>query len=71
MAPPNSPVLQQLHRLDKFSPGFYNQLYNLLGGDEYVQCMQNIQGDDVIWVVEYLDKVRRRTALPRSPLKPS
>ena len=32
--------------------------------------MPTIQGDDIVWLVDYLDRVRRRTALPRSPLKP-
>lgn len=71
MASPDSPVLQQLHRLDRSSPNFYNQLYDLLRGDEYARCMPNLQGDDVIWVVDYLDKVRHRTAHPHSPLKSS
>ena len=32
--------------------------------------MSNLQGDDLMWLVDYLDKVCRRVALPHSPLHP-
>ena len=32
--------------------------------------MQNLQGDDLMWLADYLDKVRRRIAPPHSPFKP-
>ena len=71
MSSPNPPALQQLRRLDKSSSEFHDQLSNVLYGEEYQQCVPNIQGDDLVWLVDYLDKVRRRAALPRFPLKPA
>lgn len=52
------PTLQKLHDLDKFSPDFGNQLCNLLHGEEYAQCLPNLEGDDLGWLVDYLDEVR-------------
>ncbi|KAF9642914.1 kinase-like protein [Thelephora ganbajun] len=56
MASPSSPALQQLHCLNASSPNFYDQLYNLLCGQEYVQCVPNLKDDDLVWLVNYLDK---------------
>ena len=66
MPPPNSPVLQQLDRL---LSEFYSQLRNVLCGEKYKQCVPNLQGDDLVWLVDYLDKVCRRAALFHSPLE--
>ena len=63
------PALQQFRRLDRSSSGFHDQLSDILYGHEYRQCVPNLQGDDLIWLAEYLDKVRCYTALPRSPFK--
>ena len=71
MASPGSPVLQQLHHLDRSSPDFHDQLWDALYGQEYVRCVPKLKGDDLVWLVDYLDKVRRRAAPPHSPLKPS
>ena len=71
MSLPSSPALQQLNSLERSSPDFHDQFCNVLYGEEYVQCVPNIQGDDLAWLVNYLDKVRRRVALLRSPLKPA
>jgi hypothetical protein len=71
MSSPSPPALQQLHRLDRSSSGFHDQLSNVLYGEEYTQCVPNLQDDDLTWLVDYLDKVRRRVALPHSPLKPA
>ena len=68
---PSSPTLQQLDRLNRSSPDFHDQLYNVLYGQEYKQCVPNLQGEDLVWLVNYLDKVRRRVALSRSPLMPA
>ena len=68
MLSPTSPALQQLHHLDRSSPNFHDQLCNALHGEEYTQCLPNLQGDDLVWIIDYLDKVRRRVALPYSPL---
>ncbi|KAF9646907.1 hypothetical protein BDM02DRAFT_2871174 [Thelephora ganbajun] len=56
MTSPSSPALQQLHCFDASSPNFYDQLYNLLCRQEYVQCIPNLKGDDLVWLVNYLDK---------------
>jgi hypothetical protein len=71
MPSPNSPVLQRLDRLNKTSLDFPDQFCNIIYGEEYVQCAWNLEGDDLVWLVEYLDKVRRRVALLHSPLKPA
>ena len=67
MSSPTPPALQQLHRLDGSSSEFHDQLGNILYGEEYRRCAQDLQGDDLVWLVDYLDKVRRHVALPFSP----
>ena len=69
MSPPSSPPLQQLDRLDKSSPDFHDQLCSVLYGQDYVQCERDLGEGDLIWLIEYLDKVRRHVAVPHSPLK--
>ena len=71
MSLPIVPALQQLHHLDRSSPGFNDQLCNVLYGSEYSQCAPNLQGGDLAWLVDYLDKVRRHVTLPCSPLQPA
>ncbi|KAF9644146.1 kinase-like protein [Thelephora ganbajun] len=56
MASPSSPALQRLHRLDTSSPDFDDQLCSALYGGEYVQCLQNLKGDDLVWLADYLDR---------------
>jgi len=68
MSSPSPPALQRLHRLDRSSSDFQDQLSNALYGEEYKRCVSNLQGDDLVWLVDYLDKVRRPIALSRSPL---
>jgi hypothetical protein len=53
------PTLQQLDLLNRSSPNFHNQLSNILYGQEYQQCVPNLKGDDLSWLIDYLDKVRR------------
>ena len=57
MSSPSLPALQQLHRLNKYSSGYYDQLSNALYGKEYQQCVPDLQGDDLAWLIDYLDKV--------------
>ena len=71
MSSPSFPALQQLPSLDRSLSGFHDQLTNVLYGEEYRQCVPNLQGNDLIWLVEYLNKVHYRATLSRSPLKPS
>jgi len=70
MSSPSSPVLQRLFRLDRSSPDFHDQLEDVLYGPEYVQCEQTLEGDDPVWLIDYLEEVRCYIALPHSPLKP-
>ena len=69
MSSPTSPALQQLLRLNNSSSKFQDQISNVLYGEEYKQCVQNLQGDDLVWLVDYLDKVRRHVTLFCSPPK--
>ena len=71
MASPSSPVLQQLDCLDRASPEFHDQFTNVLYGREYMQCVSNLQDDDLVWLVDYLGEVRYHVALLRSLLKPT
>lgn len=67
----NPPPLQKLRCLNKpLSAGFHDQLASILSAEEYKQCVPNLQGDDLVWLVDYLDKVRPCVALPHSPLSP-
>ena len=59
MTTPSHPTLQKLHRLDTSQPDFGDQLYNILNGWEYAGCEWNLKGDDLAWLVNYMDKVRR------------
>jgi len=58
MSSPSLPALQRLHRLDRSSSDFQDQLSNALYGEEHKRCVSNLQGDDLVWLVDYLDKVR-------------
>lgn len=69
MALPTLPALQRLHLLDKSLSGFQDQLSDALHGEEYWQCVQNLEGDDLAWLVEYLDKVPYPVTVPHLPLK--
>jgi len=63
--------LLQLRRLDKSSPKFIDELADVLCGEEYRRDVPNFQGDDLLWLVDFLDMVCCRITPPRSPLKPS
>ena len=71
MSLPSLPVFQQLHHLDKSSPDFHDQLCNVFYGSKYSKCVPDLQGDDLVWLVDYLDKVCRCVTLLHSPLKPA
>ena len=60
-------VLQRLRHLNRSSPYFHDQLSSFLYEQEYVQWVQNLQGGDLVWLVDYLDKVCCHAILPRSP----
>jgi len=61
--------LQQLHRLDRSLPTFHDQVCNILYEEEYQKCVLDLQGDDSVWLVEYLNEVHHHITLPHSPLK--
>ena len=50
--------LQTLLQLDKSSPQFPNSLCDVLGGREFNEHIPTLQTDDLMGVIEYLDKVR-------------
>ena len=58
MTSSRSPILQQLDRLDKSSLDFPGQLDAILRGQEYEQSVADVQGDDLTWLVDYLNEVR-------------
>ena len=49
--------LQQLCDLDPSSPQFHKQLSSCLRGSEFRSAVSNLQGEDVAWVIEYLNNV--------------
>ena len=55
MTSPN--LLQQLHHLDRSSSEFHDQLSNILYGEEYERHMADLKSDDLVSLVDYLDKV--------------
>jgi len=71
MSLPNLPALQRLHRLNVSSSGFCDRLSNALYEEEYQQCVPDLQGDDLVWLVDYLDKVPRYVISPHPSLKPA
>lgn len=50
--------LQQLHGLDWSSSRFHDMLSSILYGEEYKRCVGDLQNDSLVWLVDYLDKVR-------------
>jgi hypothetical protein len=68
MTSPSNPALQKLRDLDKSLSGFHDQLSNVLYGEEYARCVANLQGDDLKWLVDFLDGVRYHVFRARFPL---
>ena len=64
-------LLQQLHYLNRSSSAFHDQLSSILYGEGFKQQALNLQSDGLVWLVDYLDNVRRRVSFIRSPLKRS
>ena len=69
MSPPNLTALQQLRRLDRSSPGFHDQLSNVLNSKQYERTVPNLQGDELVSLVDYLDQVCHPISPPPSLLK--
>ena len=55
MNPPN--VLEQLRSFDGASPQFHKHLSNFLRSSGYRSVFPNLQGEDLAWLVDYLDSV--------------
>ena len=62
-------LLPQLHQLNRSSSTFQDQLSSILYGEEFRQQAPNLPSDGLVWLVDYLDKVRRRVSFLLSPLK--
>ena len=60
--------LQQLCDLDQTLPQFHEQLGNLLCKREYQAIVPGLQGEDLEWLVEYLDNVGVQIHFPHSRL---
>ena len=63
MPPSSSPVLERLHRLDKSSVALQDRL-DAAYWEEYKQSVSNLQTNDVLWLADYLDKVRPPASIP-------
>ena len=50
-------LLHQLRHLNQSSLDFPDQLANLLHEQGYLDCVKNLQGRDLAWLVGYLDNV--------------
>ena len=57
-------ALKQLRDLDRASPRFHKHLNNFLRSKEYRSAVPSLQGEDVAWLVEYLDSVSLQTISP-------
>jgi len=56
-----SDVLTQLRGFDRASPQFHKHLSNFLRSEGYRKAVPSLQGEDLAWLVEYLDSVSIRT----------
>ena len=50
--------LDQLLQLDQASPHFHDTISNILYGQEYRKWIREVHDDDVIVLIDYLDKAR-------------
>ena len=50
-------VLKQLHGLDRTSSQFHKRLSGLLRSEAYRSAVPNLQGEDLAWLVDYLESV--------------
>ena len=69
MIPPEP--LRQLRDLNKASPQFHEQLSNFFRGDVYRNVLPHLSGDNLEWLVEYLDGVSFQIIFSRSALNTS
>ena len=59
-------ALQQLHHLDRSPSKFHDQLSDVLHGEVFQQSVLNLDRNELVWLVDYLDKVCYPVSLPRS-----
>ena len=57
MSSPSPLAIQRLRCLNRNSSEFYDRLGDVLRGEEYKQFISDLRGDDLAWLVDYLDKV--------------
>ena len=69
MSSPSSLAFQELDGLDRSSPGFSHKLVDILRTRNYAQSLSSLEGDDLKWLVDYLDEASRDLAHPRSSFK--
>ena len=53
-----SEILQHLYSLDISSPGISRLIYRLIRRDKEERYLSNLQGPDLIQLVDFLDEVR-------------
>ena len=49
--------IRALLQLDRLSSQFPDQLSDILARREFDQCIERLEDDDLVQVIEYLDKV--------------
>jgi len=59
MDPPDA--LKQLQGFDRASPQFHKHLSNFLRSEGYRSAVPTLEGEDLEWLVEYLDSVSLQT----------
>ena len=59
-------VLKQLHGLDRTSSQFHKRLSGLLRSEAYRSAVPNLQGEDLAWLVDYLENVSIQSISPKS-----
>lgn len=67
-SPSSSNPLQRLHCLEKSSPQFPDQLTSLLSEKEYKDYTSGLRGEDLVWLVDFLDDVCLDTTISHSIL---
>ena len=54
---PEDSYLRALVQLDRLSPQFPGQLCDILDGNGFDDCVKNLEAEDLLWLIEFLDKV--------------
>ena len=57
-------LLQQLRTLDRSSPEFHDRLSGILYGETYKRNVSRLQDNELVSLVDYLDKVSYRVTIP-------